>query len=733
MKKLLLMLLTFCLVISMGMFVAACDKGEDAPVSETIENGGFETGDLSGWTKDGSAFQEFGITNIPTVAEEEVGFAGSYYFNGLEAGLQSFTGTLRSSTFKVSGTGHIAFLLGAGKDTSKCYVSVHLASDGSEIARQANDAFDGIFVTVQMIRYTVDLSQYMGQNVYIVINDGDKEDDYGYVLCDDFVSYIADTQTLQSYVDEHNNKLEDLVPEKVEEDPSRTYILNPGFEEGSLSGWTIMSGKTFDGKNVVPSTNTFWDGYDYLADGNYFLDGYQNGETQKGTIRSSLFTLAGDGWITFLMGGTSSPLSYVAVCNEAGEELIKQTNVNVFKDPEMALSLSRFYIDASDYIGDVLYIKVVDGQPSGPFGSINVDDFRVSMTEEEVQTLEGEQYKKIMSLPSGTANNYIKNYYMNFDYPFELPILRFTKTLGGRAMFQTESFDLLGFVKENVLAVMPGKDGVEYAIDSVTFGKETFTTGFDAFDLSEVGVYNVTYSASLGEDKVTESFLLNICKEGTILNGGFESGNLDGWSIVSGENSFDANSSVQSTVYDTQDEGRAPYNSVGTYHFDGREAQRGYSEALGFALQSNVFTLSGSGFISFKLGGRTAAVYVFTKDGTQIARYTNTQFKDLGHPKVEEGARLSTMTTYVADLSDYLGQELYIQLVDEPGANWGQSWFDDIIVYYENAPIIEESFDTVMIYRALQEGGSGKWHLSDTPEEYKLAWMEAINDMSASE
>lgn len=728
MKKLLVVLFSVVCVVSACCFALACKPDKTTNTSAEIENGGFESGNLDGWTKKGNAFQDCGVTSVSEIAGEEVGFSGSYYFNGLESGLQSFTGTLRSSEFRIDGTGSIAFLLGAGKSTSKCYVTVHLVDGDKEIAKQANDAFDGTFVTVQLIRYTLDLSAYAGKNAYIVVTDNDKSSDYGYVLCDDFVTYIKDLETLKVYKDEHDEKIKELVPEKTEEDPSRTYILNGDFETGDLSGWTILSGKTYGKDSVVPSSNRFWGTRDYLAQGDYFVDGYHNGEEPKGVMRSSLFTLSGDGWISFLMGGTSSKLSYVAVCDEEGKEVIKQTNSGRFKDPEMSLCLSRYYIDASEYAGKVLYIKVVDGQPSGPFGSLNVDDFRVSMTEAEVQTLEGEEYKAIMALPSNTANDYIKNFYRNFEYPFELPILRFSKTLSGKAMFQNAEFDLVSFVQSNILAEKPGASDITYGIGSVEFESKRYTEGFTSFDMSKTGVYKVGYFARSGEDIVTGEFLINVAKTGTILNGDFESGNLDGWTIVN-DNAFDPDSAVQETVYDTQDECKTPYNKSGKYHFDGREAQRGFPEELGFTLRSNVFTLSGVGYISFKLGGRTATVHVYTKDGTKIARYTNTEFVDLGHPLIEKGARLSTMTTYVADLSDYVGKEIYIELVDETGGSWGQSWFDDIVVEYQEIPDLATAADTVDIYRALDEEGSGvgKWNISATAEKYLLPWKPAVN------
>ena len=48
------------------------------------------------------------------------------------------------------------------------------------------------------------------------------------------------------------------------------------------------------------------------------------------------------------------------------------------------------------------------------------------------------------------------------------------------------------------------------------------------------------------------------------------------------------------------------------------------------------------------------------------------------------------------DLSEYIGQEMYIVLADEAVDGWAHAFFDDVITYYETAPDYANMSDTVM-------------------------------------
>ena len=709
--------------------LAACGDDENTtPVNYPTEivNGGFEEigpeNTWKGWTRSGSAFQVSGI--VESAPGTVVDKTGRKFFYGLEGGTSAMTGTLTSDPFKLTGTGKIAFKMGAGKDGGKVYVEF-VEVGGGTLLKMSNTDFDATYRTDLMVRKIADLSAYVNKNIYIRITDNDKStaDEYGYVNLDDFV--ICKTEAdVTKYQTERTNQLKMYSAPEFTEDENNTTIDNGGFETGDLTNWKILEGKAFVNTNVKPMSTRYWGDRAVYGHGEYYLDGLGGGaiaESERGAIRSQKFTLAGDGYITFMMGAGKSNC-YVAICDaETDDELITETN-DGFNDPARAQMLLRRYVDASEYIGRKLYIKVVDNGMSD-FGFINVDDFRVSMTEAEVKTLQNEQYEAAMN-ETYTGNSYddiaaLKEYYRGYDYLFPLEVPLFTAYAQNLVVAPTNSYNLATAIEGAAAKYGDVTEGVTISVVKVEKGTTVYTTGFDAFDLSEDGKYTVTYEAEYN-GKVTSAqlTLLVHSDEHSVANGGFETGDLTGWTVLTagwGTSNGHPTGVINAQTWWGEE---MPYNQSGDYHLDGWN--NGIGEADAWTVRSTVFTLGGSGWISVKMGGKAAAVKVYKEDNTLIGYYKQTRFSDAGFPHLSEGGSWADMATYVMDLHEHLNERLYIELCDEQvEGGWAHAFFDDVITYYETAPNWQDMFDTVKDgHRAGEEA-----------QDVNIAWVLAENEI----
>ncbi len=1052
-KNICIMCLSAVLAVTVALGLAACssDKGT---VHDDILNGGFEknVGNLEGWTKDGNAFGASGVVNGDTsyYGDTVVGKVGENFYDGLEGGNASFTGTLTSDVFKLSGTGKIGFLLGAAKDGEKCYVEFFEQGSDTPLAHVTNTAFAEPFITNQMVRNVVDLSAHLGKNIYIRITDNDdgKDRDYAYMIFDDFVMYQTEEEVAAAEK-ERNDKISELgMPAFNDDTPESDSIKNGNFEEGLLN-WQVLSGTAFLKENICSSDEKFWETRDFYAEGKYFLNGYKSEETLRGELRSTTFTLGGDGVISLLLGGSSQRQIYVAVClaedvgeRKAGDEIATVSPSEHFSDPALSENMVRKYIKlGEEYLGKKMYIKIVDNAASGPFGAITVDDIRTSMTEEETLALMVSDYEWAYGLGDDTIAQATQNYYVNYKYPYALPVFRFDTFAENTWIRASQTaVDLNDFI-EGVSAVYGDADmsKTEYAVTKISFGNEEITADLNAFVMNKPGLYTVTYEARYNELSAEAKFYIDVVAENDLPNKGFETGDLTGWTVegkggVSVSNSkvfweadanfFDMNgqtvqyylqtgeyflitddlgtvtiksepfivtgdgiisfkfgiaknpvsyvalcdaetgeelikvdnaanfndpltaqvmlrrfmyahpfvgrsvyikivdgattdfgflnfddlqinlsveeaeellesekewaadyrqdvidsnapmgsrtkeiinairayyaglaledirsviivtpveaqavragtvdlteylseasatmmgvgaeeltaaiikvvkgdeswtegfeafaltSGTYTVIYRfthtetdkyaeasfviavsseyevlnggfetgdltgwTYEQGTAdgqvdgagaiksdetfwaeeiPFNQGGKYHFDGWGANP--TEGNAYKITSSKFTLGGSGFISFKMGGANAVVKVFKADGTQIAEYTNTAYADVNFPYIEFGSRNGTMTTFVADLSEYLGEELYLELHDKGAGAWGVAFFDDIVTYYADTPDVSSRFDTIMIRQRVQTGtdenGNPVYAQAAEKTPYQLAWEAAIN------
>lgn len=710
--------------------------------SKEIVNGGFETpaseGNLLGWTQSGlGAFDFDNITNASTVNDVNVLKEGNYFFSGIEVGLPSYTGKLESDYFTLTGLGNIAFKMGAAKDTSKIYIQffkennsepLKFKANGNaeEVDKIGNVDFNNTSITDQMIQKYVDLSAYIDENIKIVVVDEDNnslKDEYGYVNLDDF-KVLKTGEEKQEVINLRNSQLEQFYQPDFEESRDTIKLRNGGFENGSLDGWLVLSGTAFKEECITPSENLFWDTRMYHAEGNYFLNGNADGvlESEIGKMRSEKFTLqdkVDGGFVSFKIGGAKSSDCYVAICDaDTNEELVRVTNKQ-FSDPDMSINMHDVILDLSKYMGKVLYFLIVDQAKDGGYAFITIDDFNINLTKDEVAS----KIANLRQFANDNNEEATKSAYQalyNGGYSFPLggnspTILKdgyaLTKNINPTTSFN--AYDLLKQIKyyDDYTATS------ELSVSINSISKDSTKIECDSFidiDLSTKGNYEIEFEVKDAYNNASTAKILIVVTtveySYTIENGDFETGDLTGWTISNGN--IKENQAVSNaTEFWTES---IPFNKGGEYFFNGWDAQ--YQEADLYAIRSTTFQLGGVGKISFKMGGRAAAVKVYSESGTLIAQFNNTAFQDVNFPYVNNGCRLATMTTFVADLSDHIGEAMYIELCDMASSDWGVAFFDDINVYYEEDFDITKKFDVVS-----QDYPSG------TITSTEISWVEAIN------
>lgn len=694
--------LALLLALSMLLSFAACG-GEQ--VSTDIPNGDFEAeheaGKWTGWTREDAAFNVRGLVEAEKLNGAVMEKSGTYYFAGCEGGNPAMRGTLTSDVFKLGGIGVITFKMGAGKDTDKVYVEFINAENDEVLARVANEDCDGLFITDHLITKIVDLSEHIGKKIYIKVTDNDDGSDLAYVNLDAFKVCTSEDEVAAAQA-EYALQIETYGEKPFVEDETSNTIQNGSFETGDLTGWVTLEGTALSRACIVPTSQYYWSDRAVYGEGEYYLDGNNNGtiaESLLGAIRSSKFTLGGDGYISFMIGSGNGG-SYVALCDgNTDEELIVVHN-DYFSDPALALTLLRVYMDASEYIGKVVYLKVVDANDgsNGGFAFINVDDFRVSLTTAEVAALEVEQLEKIQN-ETYTSASYddltsLLNYYNTYPYPVPLASLTMT-SFAQHQVVDCGTVDVTAFIADAAAAY--GETALtDLTVSKVTFEGTEITEGFDAVDMSAPGYYHVTYGTSYEGKAIEATFtVVAMADRNSVANGGFESGNLAGWTVLAdnwGIVDGHASGVISAAAYWGEN---LPYNQAGDYHLDGWN--NGIGEPDPWQVKSTNFTLAGSGFISVRMGAAAAAVRVYTADGTEIGYYKQNRFNDASFPTVgAAGGSWADMGTYVMDLSAYIGQELYIVLCDESiEGGWAHAFFDEVVTYYETAPDYANMYDTV--------------------------------------
>lgn len=241
---------------------------------------------------------------------------------------------------------------------------------------------------------------------------------------------------------------------------SSAYRMQNGSLEDEDTGWTGMNGS-------FSENNTYWEEYETNNDGRYYV-GIDEGTE---TVESPAFVVGGSGWITFKLGsmkpadGDTPRNIYLEIVDAEKETVLARVRNVLFEDPAAALKLNDYKLDLSQFKGNSVFIRAVDGEDGGNFRSLYLDAFVTWYAAE----------------PADTYTDLTHAFWLNAKVAFDLA--------------ETNTANVTPvFLSEGVL-------GVQY-----TYAAEVSESGLTAVGLAltaeKSGEYTVKYTVSYGEEEI---------------------------------------------------------------------------------------------------------------------------------------------------------------------------------------------------------------------------------------
>ncbi len=319
-------------------------------VYDGIINPGFEAGNLTNWTKTGTAWNDSPET-IAYWPAQQVGYNCEGKFFALSrrspytiGDAETATGTLRSPNFFLKKDEQLSFLICGWSHyftPNYNYAILCRASDDVEL--------DKVWAP-DVNTFQSRLLSHGGNDdieVYIKIVDDCMKTAYAWFGVDDFFKVGYDS----------------------------SFGQNNGFEIGDFSNWTV-SGSAF-GSEPVTTNFAPWHFENCGLDGRYYANSMKGGETQTGTLTSPSFVLPVNSTIKFLIGGHSSHWS-PEIFNYAVLKLASDNSEidRIYAPGSNILTEKSF--DAVAAYGQEVYVEVVDNCTSSGWAWLSVDNFIVA-------------------------------------------------------------------------------------------------------------------------------------------------------------------------------------------------------------------------------------------------------------------------------------------------------------------------------------------------------------------
>lgn len=638
-----------------------------------VVNGGFDNG-LDGWTLDGeigaiSENSTFWDQGFPIFNE------GKYFSgDGKEAG----KGTLTSSEFKVGGAKKITFMLGAAGNKD-CYITLE-KTDGTVLAIWRNAKFKDVGkwdineigktqFACNLVTYVADLADYEGQTLKIVLHDN-AEKDFGFFNFDELVTYYAAEKDIPANAFDAKNELADKSALKTILDNALTSAGDYTAESYSAYAERVAAAQAVLDK--VSATQTEVDSAKTAVDNAFAALRLREPEEKAGADKS----------FSLLVNGN------------------KELTVSDYVDDK---NLSSLTYEVASADGKVTVSAVAGGKFTVTAGSEEVEGVTVSI----IVKYKGETALTVtltVNVTSETApvlketavSRDIDLYTAANKTEITLDFTSNVENVGGLAL--TYSVTLNG----NPLTL----DGTSYTYAYASYTEEATEVVF---------AVTVTFNRNSADEEISYNYTLKIkdTRAYRITNGSFDDG-LDGWTLSNPDlGGVNANETYWNEKIPFNNDG----NFFNAYYFDGAAKE----DATG-TLKSSPFTVGGSGWITYKLGGAknietVTFEVVSATDETKRAVLHNFDWSDVvGNTQV----RGCTLVAYKANLLDYgfdTGERVYILATDNAASDYGLFFLDSVVSYYPQAP--EGNFNLVAPTRLFNGGfGSGLsgWEVETTED-----------------
>ena len=606
-----------------------------------VLNGNFESG-LDGWTfvniLGDAPFAGIDSKTLYWVQQFPMNNVGSYFSAYADGASEASQGTLASSYFIVNSE-YATYMLGGGGNPG-VYITIE-NKDGQVLALYRNTMFADLPADVtdfdaqrelvghsvflaNFVTYKVSLAEFAGQEVRFVIHDY-ASSDWGVVFFDELNAYY----TSQDEIPENAILAENLLADKS------LLLAELALEVTAQGDYTLESFSAYLEK---------------LSAAKALLDSatVSQESVDKATAELSSARLALAVRPVLEVEGANKIFSLIS-----GNS--KEINISDFIDTNGLSSITYAIASGSDILS-------VGPDSNGNF-TVTAGQVDEETSVELLITVYYSGAEKLSVKLTVTVTNDLT------------PTLYSSEVVKEYDLYTLEG-GLIIDLSANVNNA--GNLQLTYAVDgspvvgslyTVTLGNYTDTYTYTTLTVTASYVANgeqksVSYTVKLGLKDTTDYRLEN---------GGFEDG-LDGWTVVGsiGDVSSDRTYWVEEIEF-----GMDGDKMFSAYAPGALESAVGY-------LTSSSFKVGGSGFVTFKIGAMRDANYVYVDvveagTGKILARYYNGLWSDeeLGGCK---------LVAYKADLSSFMGREVYFRISDNADSGYGLFFADSFVTYYESEP-----------------------------------------------